>query len=370
LRALLGVVLVCVLGLAWWLLHESRGDAGSQPAVVATSTPSGQDPEPPKPAAAPVAEGVATRTSADTVVEESSNTVEVDPPLEVHARATHPLRVHVVDAASHVDLDDVSVVRTDDSHAIYGDPSIDLRPEELVLQHGVSPFDLAPRDPDTAVQDAFWIGAPGHAWSRMEVDFEKEFDRRVELEPGATIVVDVQGDLPAREPKLRLRRPALAKSFESWVEETLAHFDAAVPSDFPSGVKPSLDEFKRRLERYRDDYEMETATGELLAESAAKSGETRFEGVPIGEFVASIEYGKEWPSPLVAGQVAATLVAVQTTRVALVVGSQAPPAAPVPLSQAASSCRSAGRPGSRSRSIRSTCAARPTRISAPSRSTR
>lgn len=293
--------------------------------------------------------------------------LEVGDPIAVATGETATVRacwiagitLHVVDATSHAELDRVSVVRLKDQLLTLSYPGA---PDSLetVVADAASPVEVAPKPVDfgPTPNEFVFARAAGHAWSRVRLEFERVTEQTVELTAAATLVVDVQGELPHRtppppslkevaerlfgggpgrarpqpelEPQLCLRSPSQAPDYDAAVKEALDHFDEAKPEDFPGGRKPTLAEFKQLIERMRGQYEASRDSGELHLAQPAKLGETRVEALAPGEFVVSVEIGADSETPLVAGKAAVKLIAGETTHASLVLAAVASPAA-VPL---------------------------------------
>jgi hypothetical protein len=271
-------------------------------------------------------------------------------PVTIRAHWIDPIRVHVVDRETKAELDDVTVARSTSLTSFALSDDDPGSPDELdrVVEHGHSPVEVPPqaRSFGPEMQGHVWIRAPDHAWRGVALDYDDLSERTVELTGAATLVVDVQGELPSasstdsglgaafakaafgqshharddhdRDPMLRLRKPAEVKPFDDAVKEMLAQYDVAKPSDFPGGRKPPLDEFKKMIESMREQYEAETSRGELVTERPAHPGEIRFESLAVQELVASIEVGASYRAPLVITSAPAKLVAGETTKVVLV----------------------------------------------------
>lgn len=258
------------------------------------------------------------------------------------------VRVRVVDRASGAVLDDVEVAHHKQGglwSSRDSDPG-DADDREALVEHGHSPVLVPIRETNWGLEThaQVWIRAPDHAWADLSIDFEDRSERTVALVGAATLVVDVQGELPApspapesgetvvlsdtfgehrlrdeheRDPYVRLRKPP-ERTFDDVMKEALDHYDEAKPSDFPTGRKPTLDEFKTMIESMRAQFEAELGHGELVAERRARAGELRFESIAAQDLIATIEVGMSYRSPLVLASAPAPLVAGKTTRVALV----------------------------------------------------
>lgn len=271
-------------------------------------------------------------------------------PVTIRAHWIDAIRVHVVDCATKAELDDVTVARSTSlmAFAIRDDDPGSPAELDLIVEHGHSPVEVPPHANSFGpeMQGHVWVRAPDHAWHGVALDFNDLSERTVELGGAATLVVDVQGELPVaaasdtslaatfakaafgqshhasddhdRDPMLRLRKPAEVKPFDDAVKEMLAQYDVAKPSDFPGGSKPPLDEFKKLIESMRDQYEAQTSRGELVTERPARPGEIRFESLAVQDLVASIEIGASYRAPLVIASAPAKLVAGETAKVTLV----------------------------------------------------
>lgn len=229
------------------------------------------------------------------------------------------VRFHVVDRESGRELDDVSIVRRRDlRHRPYGNsggrgatrdsyhPGRTTAVETL-LERGRSPLVVHPWFVEGSMQpwDEWFVRARDHAWARINLHFDPSMarttERTLELDAGATLIVDVQGNLP------------------------------------PPRVTPSGDELRPML-RLRQKTQTVGMPVRLLqdltvAEEPAVLGELRFESLEASAITASIEFGDPFEPPRIVEQSRADLVAGGTTRVALMLTPEVVPQ-PVPLAGA------------------------------------
>jgi hypothetical protein len=291
--------------------------------------------------------------------EEEPVEIKAGEPVTIRARWIDGITLHVVDATSRAELDEVTVAHSKEQHFFMSTYPGAAERMETVVDHGVSPVLVAPQDGQFGFEKSatLFVRAAGHAWKKIELDFARMTESTVELGPAATLVVDVAGELPHRdppppslkelgdrifggrpqrshrapdlEPMLRLRAQADTPDFDAMVKGALDRFDTAKPEDFPGGRKPTLEEFKSAMEQMRGLYEMQRA-GYARVSQPATLGETRLESLEPGDFDVSVEVGDEGQMPLVAGKVAVRLVAGETARATLVLAAVAPPAT-VPL---------------------------------------
>jgi len=236
---------------------------------------------------------VATR---EIVAEDVEDEAELEPDLPVEsvppdsANVPDSVLLHVLDAATKAELGDVSLLPIVEQRGWTVPHPGSIESRTAVVAHATSPVRLfSIVDGVELPTEDFWVGAPAHAWCVVKIRFWDADELTVELQPAARLIVDLGGSLarPRDEdeiPHLRLRRP-------------------------PS---PS------------------SAPGEVIAEMPAQLGETRIEGLPAGDLVASVEIGWEFSSPLVVASVATTLVEQQTAHLALALSPiELPEAVPV-----------------------------------------
>jgi len=237
-----------------------------------------------------------------------------DTPAVVVARWTRDVLLHVVDATTHEELSDVSVVARPWKWELHPGQ---VRPPEIVVEGRASPFHLSKRSSYArtllAPGSPVWIGAPGHAWQPRAFDLEPGSAETVELDAGAALVVEVKGDEEhgderplERRPRLRLRdvggRTAAAaaarREFEKQARETR----------FDDGQSP-----------FPKDW--------VVFDAMATEEPMEFDGLPAGELVASLEIGDGSAPPLVLAGATVKLVAGETERLELTIapGSIAAP---------------------------------------------
>ena len=65
---------------------------------------------------------------------------------------------------------------------------------------------LPPQGSGQIGSDVLWVGAPGRAWRRVELEFERGGEQTVQLDVGADLTLEVHGSQPDLEAKLVLRR--------------------------------------------------------------------------------------------------------------------------------------------------------------------
>jgi len=218
-------------------------------------------------------------------------------PVTIHARWIKSARLHVIDAASHAELDDVCILRWTRLGSLF-DPLGES--EEFVLQHAASPLEIAPGKGESAGVQLTLVRvlARDHAWSAIELDYLSGRDATVSLQPAASLVVVLSGELPAPNPE--------EAAFEN-VLHLLAKGNGASPR-IVGGPRLRL----RRAVAPHDHGSVAT-----ILDQPAATGEARFDALPPGDFTVSVEIGDRDRSPLVAGNARVTLVAGATARVEL-----------------------------------------------------
>jgi len=203
--------------------------------------------------------------------------------VSIRAHWPRGVRLHVVDATTNAELDQVDVVRRDFDLSSEWSPHPGTPPRgTVVVHHGVSPVvldpALVPLDLEVrglpwnqSVEETLLVRARGHAWATVEIDFESSAERTVELETAAQIVVDIQGALPpsprdvSGPPRgagvpfetamLRVRKYERPLSFDELVAQRIAQIEAIPASDLPDVDRPTRDEIRQELERARAEIE-------------------------------------------------------------------------------------------------------------------
>jgi hypothetical protein len=126
--------------------------------------------------------------------------------LTIRARVPDALILRVVDTTTAAHLSGVSLVRTAFSpHSDAQHPGLAL--DERVIATGLtSPIDVSSFSVDARLQgqSRTLVGAPGYAWSLLEVDLDRGGERTVALQRGAALTVSVRGVDPRVSEKLRL----------------------------------------------------------------------------------------------------------------------------------------------------------------------
>ena len=142
--------------------------------------------------------------------------------LRVTGRALFPARMSVVDSETGRELEDVSVVSIEPS-----DPR--LHPGDLpaTITDAASPLEIPALAGD---RRSYLVGAPEHAWRRVEWNHDSAAFRVVELERAGAVVIDVDADCPLADCVLVLETSGGA---------ACARLDAAAPLPRElSGVAP------------------------------------------------------------------------------------------------------------------------------------
>jgi hypothetical protein len=148
--------------------------------------------------------------------------------------------------------------------------------------------------------DLLWIGAPGHAWRPRNLDVVPGNTKTVELDAGAALVVTVKGDDTERPLE---RRPRIK------LRDVGGHTAAAAEV---------RDEKEAKLRSfYGDEPRPETSPDWLVFDVLAADEPMEFDGLPPGEFVASLEIGDGSAPPLVLTSALVKLVAGKTERLVL-----------------------------------------------------
>lgn len=238
----------------------------------------------------------------------------------LRARFIEPIRLHVVDAVTRSELDDVVVGHSNDFERWKLNHPIRLSAEETVVVHAMSPLTLAPALENGVVlcEDRYWVGARGHAWSQTKIRFDATADVVVPLAPSAALVVEIDGVLPRRSPAEieAANRPAL-------LDPALSDQAPKVPQiETPQDDPDALLRISVLPPNPVD------ATPRRVFESRAQLGETRVDDLAPGEIEVTVETDTD--PPRIAGTATTTLIAGETRIVSLHV-TDVQPAAKVPL---------------------------------------
>lgn len=138
-------------------------------------------------------------------------------------------RLTVTDSATGAGLEsaEIRVARTEDSNVAPPEPNgLRLQPVRVL---GAGPSLLVP-DKIPLGNPPSYVRAPGYAWRRLRIDFERGGDHFVGLRPGGDLVVRFRGVAPegttvcARSPELGLGGPR--RPVESAHEMTWEHLEA------------------------------------------------------------------------------------------------------------------------------------------------
>jgi hypothetical protein len=128
--------------------------------------------------------------------------------LVVRARRSPPMSLRVVDAESHLDLDGITLVSSEEfPRADVGHPGCAF--EQRVVARGLSSpvaLDAHYGGLERYSQVRFFVGAPDHAWQLVQIEPLSGGETLVALERGANLSVSVRGVDPAAGAALRLRR--------------------------------------------------------------------------------------------------------------------------------------------------------------------
>jgi hypothetical protein len=127
--------------------------------------------------------------------------------LVVRARRSPPANLRVVDAENHLDLDGITLVRSEEfPRADVGHPGCDFE-ARVVARDLSSPVSLDAHYAglERYSQMRFFVGAPAHAWQLVQIEPTAGGETLVSLERGADLSVSVRGVDPAAGAALRLR---------------------------------------------------------------------------------------------------------------------------------------------------------------------
>lgn len=128
----------------------------------------------------------------------------------VRARLLASASLRVVDAGSGLDLDGVALVTTSSSPGGRRHPGVDF--ESSILASGLrSPIfleePLFPRRRfGSSGSNEILVGAPGFAWTRVDIDLGEDGEQVAALDRGADLALNVRGCSPSSRARVRLRR--------------------------------------------------------------------------------------------------------------------------------------------------------------------
>ena len=268
----------------------------------------------------------------------ASNQVTAGGENRFRLRWSKGIRLHVVDAKTHAELDGVTVLARCRKGFI-GLPPGNLRTRTLV-EHGTSPVTILPVrtvDPSLDAHGQYYAWAPGHAWARVEIPDSIRSDPKVELPAGASLDIVVEGELPVRparaDPRpgdddeelaqLRVCKASgddifgAGHDFGRAFRDAVVRFSAMDPASFPGGQKPTLEEFKKGLARYDNRIDRPALRRFLTCEQPAALGLTPLDGLTPGKVDILVELGEPQGRPLQTARATVELVAGETAHVTL-----------------------------------------------------
>lgn len=183
-------------------------------------------------------------------------------PMLIRGHLPKTVSLSVVSAKTREHLSQISLVRNGNwATRGQGHPA-GTRSLGAATKHPQSPIIITPTDYEANANEVTcFVQSPGYAWKAVHLNMANGGDREVQLEPGASVQINVIGEAPPETAQLRLRQPSASDS------TPFASFD---------------------LE------------GSDLVE---------VEGLPIGTFVATIEIGKWWDEPAELGSVEVQVIA-------------------------------------------------------------
>lgn len=237
------------------------------------------------------------RAEADGGVE-----LSVDAPAQVHAHWSADVLLHVLDAKTKAELDGVTVAARPFSSSAHDGR---VPPSGVVVERKRSPVHAATNWLGGQFVDTglLWIGADGHAWRPRNVEVLDRGAATVELDGGAALVIEVKDDEAGDAARALERRPRVR------LRDVGAKTEAA--AEARREREPSLRRFYGDGERPQDPADW------LVFDSLAADEPMEFDGLPAGEFVASLELGDDPATPQVLDRASVELVAGATQRVTL-----------------------------------------------------
>jgi len=227
--------------------------------------------------------------------------ISADAPASVRAHWIPDVLLHVLDAKTKVELSDVAVVARPWSSQVEEGR---VQPADVMAGPRASPLHVSWKQGAGYVLDAglLWIGAPGHAWRPRNLELAPGSTKTVEVDAGAALVVEVKGDDAERplerRPRIRLR-------------------DVGGRTAAAAEVRDEKEQQLRRL--YGDEPRPETSRDWLVFDVLAADEPMEFDGLPAGEFVASLEVGDGSAPPLVLASAIVKLVAGETRHLELAI---------------------------------------------------
>lgn len=208
--------------------------------------------------------------------------IEVTGPTRMEVRGFWPPgpMLHVLDARTREPLEQVTVLRCDESsERDYVRPT-DPGRHHIVVEDQPSPVELGGKIGWTRT---YWCRAPGYSWSRIHIDHRTSGERQVLLQPSSRLEIALVGHEPERDAVLRLRRGGSDRS-------------------------------------------------ELVYQLAPPAAEFPIADLDSGSYHLSVEVGKRWDSPLVLASTSLELFPGESRQISLTLSNPALDTALVPLS--------------------------------------
>jgi len=281
--------------------------------------------------------------------------------LVIDARRIAGLTLHVIDATTRAELPRVTVLRNRGFPFDDFDHPGSSRSRDALADAQPSPLTLAVPDGSHRVDWSLQVnvGAEGHAWRVVELDFTRGGEQTVELDAGGTLEVALVGDRSARpapagpsddyasrfervpQPVLRVRKPFTLPGGEppfdadaalASARQLLATLSEEQRSEaFPDGVVPDDATLRDLLVKAHEEslrfvaqHETMTVVAEVEPED---EGITRIDGLPAGRCVVALELGNHWDKPRLFAREEVEVRAAATAHVTLVLREEKRPEA-------------------------------------------
>jgi hypothetical protein len=235
--------------------------------------------------------------------------------LTVHALWARAVGLHVVSAATGVELSGVTIVQTPNEYGVfYGHPG-DLSSARFLVEEETSPLTWAA--PSTAfplVQFPVWVSATGHAWRYCLLDFTSGGERILELASAGELEVWITGvDEALRGSVLSLRRPIDADRLEEHLQRTM-RFYASFPDEKLPGGRPTEAEHRSALQTAVDEGQWR---GDPVTRQVPRPNPVVIKGLAPGAYELALELGPKMRHPIVLGSIQVQLPAGRRTKVTL-----------------------------------------------------
>lgn len=179
---------------------------------------------------------------------------------------------------------------------------------DLRVHNGMSPerLEVETETPFIRWQESFWVHVPGYQWESVDVDFREGGELPVKLKRGGGLTLLVEGEEPPAGARYTLRSAGTPE-------------EVANRGTLSFGGASSVDN--------------KASAADRLAEwwPVSKSRPVRFDGIPPGDYIASVEVGERWNDSIVFAEQRVSIEVGAEAHAALELRGPPDPPAPVPL---------------------------------------